>query len=87
MAPRGTRLPIHGELGPDHVLVDADDGTAFIAVEGLTRFDVEWYPLLARPDPDPRRAVEHRLPARVPAAVPPLPAGRPGRSGAPGRRA
>jgi len=33
---------IHGELGPDHVLVDAQGHPAIIDIEGLTFFDIEW---------------------------------------------
>jgi hypothetical protein len=33
---------IHGELGPDHVLVTAAGEPAMIDIEGLTFFDVEW---------------------------------------------
>jgi len=33
---------IHGELGPDHVLVDAHGYPAIIDIEGLMFFDVEW---------------------------------------------
>jgi len=33
---------IHGELGPDHVLVDAQGHPAIIDIEGLMFFDVEW---------------------------------------------
>lgn len=33
---------IHGELGPDHVLVDAVGRPVLIDIEGLTYFDVEW---------------------------------------------
>ncbi len=33
---------IHGELGPDHVLVDAHRHPAIIDIEGLMFFDVEW---------------------------------------------
>ncbi|WP_030594843.1 phosphotransferase family protein [Streptomyces fulvoviolaceus] len=33
---------IHGELGPDHVLLDADGNPALIDIEGLLYFDVEW---------------------------------------------
>jgi len=33
---------IHGELGPDHVLVDAHGHPAIIDIEGLMFFDVEW---------------------------------------------
>ncbi|MFR9777552.1 phosphotransferase family protein [Micromonospora sp. MS34] len=37
----GYRL-IHGELGPDHVLVDDRDEPVLIDIEGLMFFDVEW---------------------------------------------
>jgi len=33
---------IHGELGPDHVLVDAQGHQDIIDIEGLMFFDVEW---------------------------------------------
>lgn len=33
---------MHGELGPDHVLVDADGDPVVIDIEGLMYFDVEW---------------------------------------------
>ncbi|MGW5425955.1 phosphotransferase [Streptomyces sp. NPDC004059] len=33
---------VHGELGPDHVLLDADGRPALIDVEGLMYFDAEW---------------------------------------------
>jgi hypothetical protein len=33
---------IHGELGPDHVLVDAAGDPVLIDIEGLMFFDVEW---------------------------------------------
>jgi Phosphotransferase enzyme family len=33
---------IHGELGPDHVLVDRDGQPVLIDIEGLMFFDVEW---------------------------------------------
>ncbi|MFF7158511.1 phosphotransferase [Streptomyces sp. NPDC008139] len=33
---------VHGELGPDHVLVDAHGTPVLIDVEGLMYFDVEW---------------------------------------------
>lgn len=59
---------VHGELGPDHVLVGADGEPVLIDIEGLMRFDVEWehaflrirfgthYELLR-----PRGLDEHRL--------------------------
>ncbi|MFB7670122.1 phosphotransferase family protein [Kitasatospora purpeofusca] len=33
---------VHGELGPDHVLVDAAGEPVLIDIEGLMHFDVEW---------------------------------------------
>lgn len=33
---------IHGELGPDHVLVDAQGHPVIIDIEGLMFFDIEW---------------------------------------------
>ena len=40
--PRADFALIHGELGPDHVLVDHDGHPAIIDIEGLMFFDVEW---------------------------------------------
>ncbi|GAA3655263.1 phosphotransferase family protein [Streptomyces chitinivorans] len=40
--PRARYAVVHGELGPDHVLVDADGNPVVIDVEGVTYFDVEW---------------------------------------------
>ncbi|GIG89051.1 phosphotransferase family protein [Plantactinospora endophytica] len=42
IAPRPTYGLIHGELGPDHVLVDGDGAPVLIDIEGLMYFDVEW---------------------------------------------
>jgi Phosphotransferase enzyme family len=59
--PRAEHGLIHGELGPDHVLVDSRGRPVLIDIEGLMFFDIEWehaflelrygrhYPLL-RPD-------------------------------------
>lgn len=67
MPPRAEYGLIHGELGPDHVMVDADGRAVLIDIEGLMHFDVEWehvflrlrfgerYPVLSRPGLDPRR--------------------------------
>lgn len=33
---------VHGELGPDHVLVDGEGEPVLIDIEGLMYFDVEW---------------------------------------------
>lgn len=41
LAPRTTYSLIHGELGPDHVLV-ADGRPVLIDIEGVMFFDVEW---------------------------------------------
>jgi Phosphotransferase enzyme family len=40
--PRRDHRLIHGELGPDHVLLDAADKPYLIDVEGLMYFDLEW---------------------------------------------
>ncbi|MFC9675065.1 phosphotransferase family protein [Streptomyces sp. NPDC056949] len=40
--PREEYAVVHGELGPDHVLVDAAGNPVAIDIEGLMYFDVEW---------------------------------------------
>jgi Phosphotransferase enzyme family len=40
--PRAQLGLIHGELGPDHVLVDRHGDPVLIDIEGLMYFDVEW---------------------------------------------
>ncbi len=40
--PRSAYGLIHGELGPDHVLVDGQGDPVLIDIEGLMYFDVEW---------------------------------------------
>ena len=40
--PRAEYAVVHGELGPDHVLVDAAGNPVVIDIEGLMYFDVEW---------------------------------------------
>lgn len=40
--PRSRYSLIHGELGPDHVLLDAEGNPALIDIEGLMYFDAEW---------------------------------------------
>lgn len=42
MRPRSQYGLIHGELGPDHVLVDRHGQPVLIDIEGLMFFDVEW---------------------------------------------
>ncbi|AJE44081.1 aminoglycoside phosphotransferase family protein [Streptomyces nodosus] len=75
---------IHGELGPDHVLVDADRHPVLIDIEGLMYFDVEWehvflrlrfgghYTALARPGLDPRRLDLYALAMRLSLVAGPL---------------
>ncbi|MFI7403855.1 phosphotransferase family protein [Streptomyces sp. NPDC049541] len=40
--PRSQYAVVHGELGPDHVLVDPDGNPVLIDIEGTMYFDVEW---------------------------------------------
>ncbi|MFI8455260.1 hypothetical protein [Kitasatospora sp. NPDC085464] len=40
--PRAEYAVVHGELGPDHVLVGADGRPVVIDVEGTMYFDAEW---------------------------------------------
>ncbi|HEY2508266.1 MAG TPA: phosphotransferase [Streptosporangiaceae bacterium] len=40
--PRAEYRLVHGELGPDHVLLDDDLAPVIVDIEGLTFFDVEW---------------------------------------------
>lgn len=42
ISPRSEYGLIHGELGPDHVLVDAAGRPVLVDIEGLMYFDVEW---------------------------------------------
>lgn len=42
VTPRSEYGLIHGELGPDHVLVDDHDEPVLIDIEGVMFFDVEW---------------------------------------------
>jgi hypothetical protein len=73
VAPRAGYSLIHGELGPDHVLVDASGAPVLIDIEGLMYFDVEWehvflelrfgaeYARLRAPDLDGHRLRLYRL--------------------------
>ncbi|BFU43650.1 phosphotransferase [Krasilnikovia sp. MM14-A1004] len=63
---------VHGELGPDHVLVTPSGEPAVVDIEGLTYFDVEWehaflqlrfgdaYPALRPVELDPHRLELYR---------------------------
>lgn len=42
LRPRQQHALIHGELGPDHVLIDKDQRPVVIDIEGLMFFDAEW---------------------------------------------
>ncbi|MFI9175150.1 phosphotransferase family protein [Streptomyces lincolnensis] len=75
--PRARHTLIHGELGPDHVLLDAAGNPALIDVEGLMYFDVEWehvflelrfheaYEVLRAPGLDQDRMRLYRLAMRL----------------------
>ncbi|MYU54444.1 MULTISPECIES: phosphotransferase family protein [Streptomyces] len=84
VSPRTEYGLIHGELGPDHVLVDADGHPVLIDIEDLMYFDVEWehvflqlrfgerYTALARPGLDPRRLDLYMLAMRLSLVAGPL---------------
>jgi hypothetical protein len=71
--PRSGYGLIHGELGPDHVLIDPAGRPVLIDIEGLMYFDVEWehvflrirfgesYPALHRPGLDEDRLRFYRF--------------------------
>nr|WP_238345387.1 phosphotransferase [Actinopolymorpha cephalotaxi] len=75
---------IHGELGPDHVLVDSDGAPVLIDIEGLMFFDVEWehaflrirfgkhYAALRREDLDRQRLALYRLAMHLSLVAKPL---------------
>ncbi|MCX4905702.1 phosphotransferase family protein [Streptomyces sp. NBC_00878] len=60
VGPRTHHTLIHGELGPDHVLVDANGHPALIDIEGLLYFDAEWEHVFLR-----QRFQEHYEALRV----------------------
>lgn len=82
--PRAEYGLIHGELGPDHVLVDAGGHAVLIDIEGLMHFDIEWehvflqlrfgkhYPVLSRPGLDPQRLDLYMLAMRLSLVAGPL---------------
>jgi hypothetical protein len=73
IAPRREHVLIHGELGPDHVLVDTDGTPVLIDIEGMMFFDAEWehsflrlrfgqhHPRLRTRTPDPHRTALYDL--------------------------
>jgi hypothetical protein len=73
VTPRPDHSLIHGELGPDHVLIDQHGRPVIIDIEGLMYFDAEWehvflqlrfgrhYPLLQPGELDPDRLSLYRL--------------------------
>jgi hypothetical protein len=75
---------VHGELGPDHVLVDAEGHPVLIDIEGLMFADVEWehvflhlrfgdrYAALAQPGLDPQRLDLYMLAMRLSLVAGPL---------------
>ncbi|MFE0154454.1 hypothetical protein ACFWY5_45435 [Nonomuraea sp. NPDC059007] len=84
VTPRAEYGLIHGELGPDRVLVDGDGHAVLIDIEGLMYFDVEWehvflrlrfgerYAALSRPGLDPRRLDLFMLATRLSLVAGPL---------------
>ncbi|WP_407841517.1 phosphotransferase [Streptomyces sp. DSM 116496] len=84
VAPRTEHGLVHGELGPDHVLVTSEGEAVLIDIEGLMYFDVEWehvflrlrfherYGALARPGLDPRRLALYELAMRLSLVAGPL---------------
>ncbi|WP_307851321.1 phosphotransferase [Nocardiopsis sp. MG754419] len=82
--PRERHGLVHGELGPDHVLVDASGAPVLIDVEGLMFFDVEWehaflslrfgawYGRLRTPGLDPFRSELYMLAHRLSLVAGPL---------------
>lgn len=75
---------IHGELGPDHVLVDQHGEPVLIDIEGLMHFDVEWehvflrlrfgeqYEMLRRGDLEEHRLRFYRLAMHLSLVAKPL---------------
>jgi len=82
--PRSEFGLIHGELGPDHVLVDRHGVPVLIDIEGLMFFDIEWehaflrlrfrehYRCLARSDLDEQRLTFYTLAMHLSLAAGPL---------------
>lgn len=82
--PRSRYGLVHGELGPDHVLVDRSGRPVLIDIEGLMYFDVEWehaflrirfgehYRRLREDDLDERRLSLYTLALRLSLVAGPL---------------
>ncbi|MEU4586335.1 phosphotransferase [Kitasatospora aureofaciens] len=82
--PRAEYAVVHGELGPDHVLVDAGGQPVVIDLEGSMYFDVEWehvflrirlheaYPPLEAPGLDEDRLALYLLAQRLSLTAGPL---------------
>ncbi|MDX6347070.1 MAG: hypothetical protein QOF84_1860 [Streptomyces sp.] len=82
--PRSEYGLVHGELGPDHVLVDRHGQPVLIDIEGLMFFDVEWehaflrlrfgehYRWLDHSDLDERRLTFYTLAMRLSLVAGPL---------------
>lgn len=82
--PRQEYRLIHGELGPEHLLLDSAGAPVVIDIEGLMFFDVEWehvylklrfggqYPLLRRPGLDEQRMALYTLATCLSFAAGPL---------------
>ncbi|MFF1408477.1 phosphotransferase family protein [Streptomyces sp. NPDC058289] len=82
--PRARHGLTHGELGPDHVLVDRDGHPVLIDIEGLMFFDIEWehvflrlrfgehYHWLDRGDLDEQRLTFYMLAMRLSLVAGPL---------------
>ncbi|MGW4062808.1 phosphotransferase family protein [Amycolatopsis sp. NPDC004747] len=82
--PRAEYGLIHGELGPDHVLIEAGGHPVLIDIEGLMYFDVEWehvflrlrfgthYTTLVRPGLDHHRLDFYLLAMRLSLVAGPL---------------
>lgn len=82
--PRSDYRLIHGELGPDHVLIDDRGDPVIIDIEGLMYFDAEWehvflrlrfgqhYRALQRPDLDQDRLACYTLATHLSLVAGPL---------------
>jgi tRNA A-37 threonylcarbamoyl transferase component Bud32 len=84
VGPRQWSGLVHGELGPDHILLDPRGDPVLIDIEGLMYFDAEWehvflrlrfgahYPRLIRPGLDANRLRFYQLAMHLNLAAGPL---------------